>query len=122
MNYGDYSGNIGEDAQYHRSVYNTDMNIGPLLAYQKIYADFFRDQQWEKPDPSTFNVDYMTGLPGSSMNVQIPSIGSTAKCKSTNTYGWQTCILKVNEELEFMLHYLPFGQSHPRFLEPDPIL
>ena len=33
----------------------------PLLAYQKIYADFFRFTQWESPNPSTFNVDWMTG-------------------------------------------------------------
>ena len=33
----------------------------PLLAYQKIYADFFRFTQWEYPNPSTFNVDWMTG-------------------------------------------------------------
>jgi len=35
--------------------------IFPLLAYQKIYADFFRFTQWESPNPSTFNVDWMTG-------------------------------------------------------------
>ena len=28
----------------------------PLLAYQKIYSDFFRFTQWESPNPSTFNV------------------------------------------------------------------
>ena len=33
----------------------------PVLAYQKIYADFFRFTQWESPNPSTFNVDWMTG-------------------------------------------------------------
>lgn len=35
--------------------------IFPLLAYQKIYSDFFRYSQWESPNPSTFNVDWMTG-------------------------------------------------------------
>ena len=35
--------------------------IYPLLAYQKIYSDFFRFTQWESPNPSTFNVDWMTG-------------------------------------------------------------
>lgn len=35
--------------------------IYPLLAYQKIYADFFRYTQWERSNPSTFNVDWMTG-------------------------------------------------------------
>ena len=45
---------------------NTDSSlpnvcIYPLLAYQKIYADFFRYTQWERSNPSTFNVDWMTG-------------------------------------------------------------
>ncbi len=37
---------------------NTAMSIMPLLAYQKIYNDFYRNSQWEKPTPSSFNVDY----------------------------------------------------------------
>ena len=35
--------------------------VYPLLAYQKIYADFFRYTQWERANPSTFNVDWMSG-------------------------------------------------------------
>lgn len=46
---------------------NLQLNIFGLLAYQKIYSDFFRESQWEKCSPSTFNVDYMTGI--GSMNV-----------------------------------------------------
>lgn len=37
------------------------VNLFPLLAYQKIYSDFFRYTQWESPNPSTFNVDWMVG-------------------------------------------------------------
>ncbi len=37
---------------------NTALSIMPLLAYQKIYNDFYRNSQWEKPTPSSFNVDY----------------------------------------------------------------
>lgn len=40
---------------------NKIVNILPLLAYQKIYQDFFRWEQWEDADPSTYNVDYFTG-------------------------------------------------------------
>ena len=32
-----------------------------LLVHQGIYADFFRFTQWDSPNPSTFNVDWMTG-------------------------------------------------------------
>ena len=40
---------------------NLSHNIFGLLAYQKIYSDFYRDSQWERISPSTFNVDYMDG-------------------------------------------------------------
>lgn len=37
-----------------------DCTILPLLAYQKIYFDFFRNPQWEKNRPECYNVDYLT--------------------------------------------------------------
>ena len=45
----------------HGSTKGGNVCLFPLLAYQKIYADFFRFTQWESPNPSTFNVDWMTG-------------------------------------------------------------
>lgn len=43
-------------------IQNNYVNIFPLLAYQKIYQDFFRWSQWEKSNPSSYNVDYFTGV------------------------------------------------------------
>lgn len=43
-------------------IQNNYVNILPLLAYQKIYQDFFRWSQWEKANPSSYNVDYYTGV------------------------------------------------------------
>lgn len=40
---------------------NLNQNLFGLLAYQKIYSDFYRDSQWERISPSTFNVDYLDG-------------------------------------------------------------
>lgn len=37
-----------------------DCTLLPLLAYQKIYFDFFRNPQWEKNRPECYNVDYLT--------------------------------------------------------------
>lgn len=37
------------------------VNILPLLAYQKIYFDFFSDSQWEKHLAYAYNVDYWSG-------------------------------------------------------------
>lgn len=43
-------------------IQNSYVNLFPLLAYQKIYQDFFRWSQWEKANPSSYNVDYFTGV------------------------------------------------------------
>ncbi len=40
---------------------NVNCNLFPLLAYQKIYSDYYRDSQWERFNPTIFNVDWMTG-------------------------------------------------------------
>ena len=42
-------------------IQNSVVNIFPLLAYQKIYQDFFRWSQWENANPSSYNVDYFSG-------------------------------------------------------------
>lgn len=44
-------------------VYSTSqtVNILPLLAYQKIYYDFFSESQWEKHLAYSYNVDYWDG-------------------------------------------------------------
>lgn len=73
LNYGNYEGAIADSAAKPRS--NVDMNVMYLAAYQKIYCDYFRDEQWEKPSPSTFNFDYMNG--SQSMNVQIPAYSAS---------------------------------------------
>ena len=43
-------------------IQNNYVNLFPLLAYQKIYQDFFRWSQWEKTNPSSYNVDYYSGV------------------------------------------------------------
>jgi hypothetical protein len=55
-----------------RYIQNNYVNLFPLLAYQKIYQDFFRWSQWEKSNPSSYNVDYYTGV-DSSLVSSVPS-------------------------------------------------
>lgn len=43
-------------------IQNNVVNLFPLLAYQKIYQDFFRWSQWENANPSSYNVDYFDGV------------------------------------------------------------
>lgn len=49
------------DTYTQQYIQNNYVNVFPLLAYQKIYQDFFRWSQWERSNPSSYNVDYYTG-------------------------------------------------------------
>lgn len=44
-------------------IYGTSVNVNllPILAYQKIYFDFFSNSQWEKHLAYSYNVDYWDG-------------------------------------------------------------
>ena len=66
LGYGNYESFLTADWGTSPLMANLNHNIFGLLAYQKIYSDFYRDSQWERVSPSTFNVDY---LDGSSMNL-----------------------------------------------------
>ena len=76
-NYGTTAEKDTYNQAYKSNVY---VNIAPILAYQKIYNDFYRDTQWENAAPYTFNVDYWTGEGsfGSFLSQQI---------QNTNTLG-----------------------------------
>ena len=49
-------------------IQNNYVNLFPILAYQKIYQDFFRWSQWENSNPSSYNVDYYHGVSSSLVN------------------------------------------------------
>lgn len=54
--------NSGTSSSFSQQyIQNNYVNLFPLLAYQKIYQDFFRWSQWENSNPSSYNVDYFTG-------------------------------------------------------------
>lgn len=44
-------------------IYGTSVNLNllPILAYQKIYFDFYSNSQWEKHLAYSYNVDYWNG-------------------------------------------------------------
>lgn len=57
---------LGKDSVTDSSnplVYSSSqaVNLLPLLAYQKVYYDFFSDSQWEKHLAYAYNVDYWDG-------------------------------------------------------------
>ena len=56
---------------------NVALNPFPLLAYQKIYSDYYRNSQWESANPTTFNVDYVNGI-----NYELPIDGLDMRSES----------------------------------------
>lgn len=61
LGYGNFEPYLSKNWTDAPLMANLNQNIFGLLAYQKIYSDFYRDSQWERISPSTFNVDYMDG-------------------------------------------------------------
>lgn len=63
LGYGDFSSYDSDTNTWSAKplLYNLELSPFPLLAYQKIYSDFYRYTQWEKTNPSTFNLDYIKG-------------------------------------------------------------
>ncbi|MFS3008279.1 major capsid protein [Bacteroides thetaiotaomicron] len=85
-NFYSYAENSGYDWANNPLKNNLQLNLFGLLAYQKIYADFHRDSQWEKISPSTFNVDYMDGQ---DMNLDIS--GSVRFSENYNMFDLRYC-------------------------------
>lgn len=53
---------VSDSSYSQQYIQNNYVNLFPLLAYQKIYQDFFRWSQWENSNPSSYNVDYYHGV------------------------------------------------------------
>lgn len=87
-----------------RYVQNNVANIFPLLAYQKIYQDFFRWSQWEKSNPSSYNVDYFTGI-SSQLVTSLPS-ASSDYWKSDTMFDLKYC----NWNKDMLMGVLPNSQ------------
>lgn len=56
LGYGDFSSLLNANSSSTPPSY---LNAFRLLAYQKIYSDFYRNEQWEDSKPTNFNVDYL---------------------------------------------------------------
>jgi hypothetical protein len=85
-------------------IQNTYVNLFPLLAYQKIYQDFFRWSQWEKSNPSSYNVDYFTGTSLNLLSV-LPAVGSDY-WKSDTMFDLKYC----NWNKDMLMGVLPNSQ------------
>lgn len=85
-------------------IQNNYVNLFPLLAYQKIYQDFFRWSQWEKANPSSYNVDYYSGVSPSLISV-LPEY-TTDYWKSDTMFDLKYC----NWNKDMLMGILPNSQ------------
>ena len=75
----------------HPLLNNLNFNIFGFLAYQKIYSDYYRDSQWERIAPSTFNVDFMDGSGNNSIEPYLNGDSSSDIIANYNLFDLRYC-------------------------------
>jgi len=97
--------NIDDSTSYTQQyVQNNFVNLFPILAYQKIYQDFFRWSQWENTNPSSYNVDYFSGISPSLVST-LPDAGDDY-WKSDTMFDLKYC----NWNKDMLMGVLPNSQ------------
>lgn len=82
------------------------LNLFPLLAYQKVYCDFYRFQQWEGDQPNTYNVDYLSGSK-SSLDIPIDSLFDSVTAHQPDGTGTKSyTTFKSLDDTMFDLRYV----------------
>lgn len=106
----DYSVEFPYSSTDKSNTISTLLSPFPLLAYQKIYQDYFRDSQWQNSSPQNYNVDYMTvsskhvTLPISKLTQHI--IDNDGKASSDTMFDLQYC----NWNKDLFMGILPNSQ------------
>ncbi len=100
LNYGQYVFDPTSHLFTKKPTLNYKMNPFPLLAYQKIYADYYRNSQWEKSFAPAFNVDYIQG----NNDLEIP-VGSLSA-----DYGQMFDLRYANFNKDYFMGILPNAQ------------
>ncbi len=100
LNYGQFTcsetvGQIG-----HKYAKDAAVNPFPLMAYQKIYADYFRNSQWENSFAPAFNCDYVKG--DTDLELPVQSAG--------NEYGQMWDLRYCNWNKDLFMGVLPNSQ------------
>ena len=100
LNYGQFtcSGTVGQIG--HRYAKDVAVNPFPLMAYQKIYADYYRNSQWENSFAPAFNCDYVRG--DSDLELPVQSAG--------NEYGQMWDLRYCNWNKDLFMGVLPNSQ------------
>jgi hypothetical protein len=109
-------------------VYATSqtVNMLPLLAYQKIYYDFFSNSQWEKHLAYAYNVDYWSGSGSISLAVNMVKLRYANYPKDyfmgmlpSSQYGSVAILPGVNNPQYGGASVIVAGGSAPRLVNPS---
>lgn len=76
LGYGDFTPSLTGNTFSTLYKNNANLNPFPLLAYQKIYSDYYRNSQWEKAFAPAFNIDYISGT-AESLNLPISGVANS---------------------------------------------
>lgn len=99
--------NSASGSQYtQRYIQNNFVNVFPILAYQKIYQDFFRWSQWENSNPSSYNVDYFSGVSPSLIQISNVPGSDNSYWKSDTMFDLKYC----NWNKDMLMGVLPNSQ------------
>lgn len=85
----DPNGSQKWDWQSHPMLNNLALSPFPLMAYQKIYADYNRYTQWERTNPSTFNMNYITGNDDLNLDLMVSGFTDTFNFFDLRYSNWQ---------------------------------
>lgn len=85
-------------------IFNLNYNVLPLAAYQKIYCDHYRFEQWEKAQPYTYNFDYYAGQ--DILTPYLTSVTAQNLLKQENIFTLRYC----NYPKDMFMGLLPSSQ------------
>lgn len=97
---------LGYPYDPEKDTTNVGLNPFPLLAYQKIYYDYYRFSQWEKSDPSIFNVDYILGTTSSNASLDSLFYDMVGAFSSDNPFSLRYC----NWNKDYFMGLMPSPQ------------
>ena len=85
----DPNGTLKWTWEEHPMLNNLALSPFPLMVYQKIYADYNRYTQWERTNPSTFNMDYITGNGDLNLDLTVSGFTDTFNFFDLRYSNWQ---------------------------------
>lgn len=113
LGYGNYESFLTSDWSTSPLMANLNHNVFGLLAYQKIYSDFYRDSQWERISPSTFNLDFLDGS-----NMDLSDFFVESFYKNYNFFDLRYCNWQ-KDLFHGVLPHQQYGETAVASITPD---